>query len=130
MDRLEQLLGELPFPLTRVVWECELAAADIAHPPLCEVVVWIECESKEAELLQVPPFAALDVGFRIKNIPAMEMLIPNAKVSLFMCSQTRRIDKRILQIYTEKSSIKTKMIQQNVSSCIPNSRLLLGNDRP
>lgn len=79
-DELLALVAQLPeFPLT----------LDEAPP------AWIE------ELpLQLYANTTLGVGFRTKNIPAMEIVIAIVQLR-FMCSQRMRIDKNTVEIYTE-----------------------------
>ncbi len=69
--------------------------AQLPEEPLTLVVALFPL-MVEVLLLQLYAFATFGVVFKLTNNAAKEMAMPNAKPSLFMCSQTRRIDKRLL----------------------------------
>jgi hypothetical protein len=73
LDELLAIVAQLPKePLTLV---------DLPFPWVVEVL-----------LLQLYAFATFGVGFRIKSIPAMEIVMPIVQSSLFICFQIQSIN--------------------------------------
>lgn len=60
------------------------------------------------ELLQLNAIATFGVGFRIKNVPAMEIAMAIVQNTLYVGNYLRMMDKKTLENYTEKSSINRR----------------------
>jgi hypothetical protein len=94
----------LPPPLELVLDELLALVAQLPDAPLTLFDALLSLKDDEL-LLQLYAVATFGVGFKIKNIPAMEIVMVIVQIRIFISSQIGRIDKRILQTYTEKSSI-------------------------